>query len=649
MPEETDHHEPGNRTYRRWRVELDDSQQGAVRRQETMTLIHYAPRPNPKYTYRNRIRTALARACDGLRQYRQADGGFDGAALQGVSPLAHCVIVEFFLGMLTPADARAAVCYLRSQLQPNGGFRPYHNAGFCALADTCCADAALACCGVPADDPDRRKIRIYIDANGGLAATESITRTFLVMAGELDAACLPELSLLHLWIPGMTRYLGRHFLLPYGAIMGIVLPALTIALKNNRRDRRWRRERQWVIDWLRATQNPDGNWGGSLWFTVLALACLHALSLPHAHPLLQRGMASLARWKRRTDAGLLVLPFNADVWNSAVALRALTQAGAAQDDPQTGSTIKLLLDAQSDLYAPQAWQNPPAGAPRTGGWAFATGNPLVSDVTTTATVLATLAAHAEHYPRVAEALAQGADWLLGMQNPDGGFAAFTHGQPSKGPEPLFQESIAPPATLLGRLRFLLQPPLECVDYSAADVTGRVLHTLGALGYDRAHPKIAAAVAFLEGQRLGDVWWGRWTTNYLAATAVILVGLKAVGEDLLAPNRQRAVRWILSRQNENGGFGERNITYTNPGLAGFGPSNAHVTGLVIQALCAAGERDNPVTARAVSYLLANQCADGLWEETQAVQAVAPPDVFCSNFVNFQTAPMEALAVYLDDSD
>ena len=31
----------------------------------------------------------------------------------------------------------------------------------------------------------------------------------------------------------------------------------------------------------------------------------------------------------------------------------------------------------------------------------------------------------------------GRDWLLGMQNPDGGWSAFVHGMPAKRPGPLF--------------------------------------------------------------------------------------------------------------------------------------------------------------------------------------------------------------------
>ena len=259
-------------------------------------------------------------------------------------------------------------------------------------------------------------------------------------------------------------------------------------------------------------------------------------------------------------------------------------------------------------------------------------------------VMMALADHAED-ARIASALLRGKQWLLAMQSDDGGFAAFARNQRSAPPSPLYGQAPPMPATVAERLRFFLHPPYEFVDIPTADLTGRVLSALGRLGFSRADVAVQRATKFVYGQRIGDIWWGRWTTNYLAATAFILPGLIAVGEDAHSETLHRSVAWILAHQNEDGGFGESNQTYADPRLAGQGPSNAYVTGLVMQALCASGLAREDSVARAAAYLCSSQRADGLWEEHQALQLMAA-EMFYKNFINFQTAPIEALAIYRD---
>src|SRR5262249_1269750 len=127
-------------------------------------------------------------------------------------------------------------------------------------------------------------------------------------------------------------------------------------------------------------------------------------------------------------------------------------------------------------------------------------------------------------------------WVLGMQNRDGGWGAFVCDMPERPSGPFMTSPPAidvthPPA--LAPLFF--EPAAELGDPSTEDLTGRVLHALGTVGMTLEHTAIQKAVEFLRGQQLPDgSWWGRWTNNYVPATACVLIGLKAAGVDMDAP-------------------------------------------------------------------------------------------------------------------
>ena len=54
----------------------------------------------------------------------------------------------------------------------------------------------------------------------------------------------------------------------------------------------------------------------------------------------------------------------------------------------------------------------------------------------------------------------GAEWLLDMQNPDGGWSAFIWGMPAKPRGPLMKAPVSSTTTLMGTLRFMSDPPVE---------------------------------------------------------------------------------------------------------------------------------------------------------------------------------------------
>jgi len=597
----------------------------------------------------NEIEAALARACAALLRHQHPDGRFDGDIDQGTGPTAQTVILERFLGVLDPRDAEAACQWLWTRVQTDGGYLAYPGASFSTMTETCGVYAAFVAAGLAEDDPRRVRVRGWIDRHGGMRAADPLTQVFLVLGGALPAGALPEARIEQVLLPGMAGHVGRAFQLFYGITLAYILPALLHGLRRRGEPRSalTLRAEQKIVEHLLVRQNPGGNWAGSQWVTGLALASLVVLGVPADHDAVTRGLACLRRLRRPGPEGLQIISLNADVWNTAMSLRVLRRAGVADrpdavaPDGWTRRAIDYLLAGQAAVASPVDWTNTGGAAPRCGGWAFESENPLSTDCDSTSVVLLALADY-RALEGVDVAMRRGFQWLLSMQHAAGGFGAF--GRPTRvaPPGPLFLRQPEAPKGLLALARFFARPPFEFVEIPTADLTGRVVCALATVEPGAA--ALVGAVRFLHDQQWGDKWWGRWTTNYLAGTSFVALGLLAAGVAPDSPALARALAWTLARQNADGGFGEVNESYADPGLAGRGPSNAYITGLVLQTLCAAGLAGTQAAALASRYLVVNQGPDGLWEEFQAVQSMAPPELFYKNFVNFQTAPIEALAVY-----
>jgi squalene-hopene/tetraprenyl-beta-curcumene cyclase len=94
----------------------------------------------------------------------------------------------------------------------------------------------------------------------------------------------------------------------------------------------------------------------------------------------------------------------------------------------------------------------------------------------------------------------------------------------------------------------------------------------------------------------------------------LSGLRAIGDDLAAPHVRRAVAWLESRQNADGGWGETLASYADESLAGRGESTASQTAWALLGLLAGADGLSPAMIRGALYLLDRQRSDGSWDES-----------------------------------
>jgi squalene-hopene/tetraprenyl-beta-curcumene cyclase len=228
------------------------------------------------------------------------------------------------------------------------------------------------------------------------------------------------------------------------------------------------------------------------------------------------------------------------------------------------------------------------------GWSFEFENDLYPDVDDTALVVIGLhQAGALDDATRARVIA----WLLAMQSENGGWAAFDKDNTSRLPALI-------PFADFG----------EMIDPPSADVTAHVLEMLGILGFDRSEPAIAKAIAFLYAQQEPEgSWFGRWGVNHIYGVGAVLPALAAIGEPVDNVCVRRAVRWLLERQNVDGGFGEGCESYVDRDARGRGPSTPSQTAWALLALVAADRADSAAARAAAAYLMDAQRADGSWDE------------------------------------
>lgn len=74
--------------------------------------------------------------------------------------------------------------------------------------------------------------------------------------------------------------------------------------------------------------------------------------------------------------------------------------------------------------------------------------------------------------------------------------------------------------------------------------------------NKSHPSIKAAVKWLFDHQLDNgSWYGRWGVCYIYGTWAAITGLRAVGVSASDPRIIKAINWLKSIQQEDGGFGE----------------------------------------------------------------------------------------------
>ncbi len=583
---------------------------------------------------------ALEAARDYLLRLQHGSGYWVGELEADTTLESDYIQMEYFLRAPRQDKIRKAANYLLEKQLPEGGWNIYEG-GPPNISATVKAYFALKLVGVSPQEPALRRARETALELGGVQAANSFTKIYLAFFRQYDWAAVPAIPPEILLLPEFSYFSiyemsswSRAILVPLSIVWAHKprrpIPAgagidelflggrhnlhmprdpanltwrnffLTVdrALKQVERSRfkplraqairvgeEWMLERFEKCDGLGAIYPAMMN-------VIFALDCL---GYHRDHPVMRRALEQFYRFEIEESETLRLQPCLSPVWDTAISLYTLTRAGVSPEHPALVAATDWLLDRQA--LGRGDWQ---VKSRRTqpGGWYFEFANEFYPDVDDTAMVLLALSrARASDPARLEQAIRRGLSWMLNMQSSDGGFAAF---------------DVDNNHFVLCHVPFADHNAM--LDPSCPDITGRALEALAAYGYRKGSAPVDRAIAFLKrNQEPEGCWFGRWGVNYIYGTCFALRGLRAVGEDMHEAYVIRAVEWLRSVQNSDGGWGESCDSYDNPDLKGVGPSTASQTAWALLGLFAFGDHDSSGVRRGFEFLLSTQTDDGAWEE------------------------------------
>ncbi len=585
---------------------------------------------------------ALSRAVKQLMAEQAPEGHWCGE-LEGDSILqSEYILLKFIIEQEDDPRLPLIANYLRRQQRVADGAWVQYPGAKPDLSATVKAYFALKLMGDDIDAPHMRKARELVRELGGAERCATYTQFYLAALGQMhyDAVPVipPEMILLPKWFYfhldkvsawSRTMIMPLSVISSYRPVRQLPEPMSIMELYTNHdyRDRpfvgfdkklvSWRnlflavdkllkvwektkinplrkpalrRIEHWI---LRHTRHSDGL--GAIFppmvYIIIALRCLgYDKSDKH----LMRAERQLDELMIKEGDTIRLQPCFSPIWDTGIAAYALTEAGSDCEDPMLKRCVDWLVSKECRLAGD--WTANVRGDVEPSGWYFEFNNGYYPDVDDTAMVAMALK-QAGGREAVASAK-RGVDWMLAMQNDDGGWAAF-------------DRTINRP--ILEYIPFADHNAIQ--DPSCPDITGRTLECLGHHGFTPTHAPVAKAVQFLQAKQEEEgCWFGRWGVNYLYGTWQVVCGLQTVGVDMKQPWVQKAGRWLRSVQQSDGSFGESADSYEDPTLKGQGPATASQTSWGTMALMAIyGPRD-PDVERGIRWLIKTQLDSGTWDET-----------------------------------
>ncbi|HWU02193.1 MAG TPA: squalene--hopene cyclase [Novosphingobium sp.] len=585
------------------------------------------------------------------------------------------VLLRHYLGEPEDLELEAKIGrYLRArQSAEHDGWPLYHDGGFDVSA-TVKAYYALKMIGDDVDAPHMVRARNAILAAGGAEAANVFTRIQLALFGagpwSVVPTIPPELILAPRWFPVhllKMSYWARTVVVPLLVLCalkpvarnprGILVPELYSGIARPLTSQAAHVDQIWktgfgALDWFLKRFEPhwpkslrkrsiekcrawvverlNGEDGLGAIYPAMANSVMmfDVLGYPADHP--ERAIA------RYSVEKLLVVhedeaycqPCVSPVWDTALAAHAMLEVGTPEAVESAHRALDWLGPRQVlGTVGDWAEQRPDV---RPGGWAFQYTNDHYPDLDDTAVVVMAMdRAAGQRGTKDAEAIARGVEWTVGLQSHDGGFGAFDADNDKD---------------YLNNLPFadhgaLLDPP-------TADVSARVVSMLAQMGEPLDSERMRAALKWLEKEQEPDgSWFGRWGVNYVYGTWSVLCALGRAGIDSENPMVARAVAWLKTIQNADGGWGESCDSYAldRKGHEAF-RSTASQTAWAILGLMAVGEAKSTEVARGVEWLMANRQDDGLWGQ-EVYTGGGFPRVFYLRYHGYpRYFPLWALARY-----
>ncbi|KAJ8094618.1 Lanosterol synthase (Oxidosqualene--lanosterol cyclase) [Marasmius tenuissimus] len=620
---------------------------------------------------------AYAAAHKGFEFYKHLqddDGHWPGEYGGTMFMLPAIVIGSYICGMDLKEEERFEMArYLVNLANPEDGGWGLHVEGESTVFGTGLNYVSLRLLGVSADHPACVKARQLLHRLGGAVAIPTWGKFWLALLNVYDWAGVnspfPELHILPHWIPFHSsrwwvhsRFIYQGLCYLYGIRYRMEENNLILALREelyveNFYSIKWPKERNNVakVD-IYAPHSPLYNFLSDILYVYeqCPVPPLRQAAIDRAYHLIiaedentgYQGIAPLskmfnaiARFSRegsQSEAYKLHAEMRADfmwqgpegmrvsgtngsqLWDAAFMAQALVDTKLAEMENNQDNVLRLLkwLDEAQMLSEPKhpdiTYRESTKGA-----WGFSTKTQgfTVSDCTAEALKAIISLQRLDFAPkRVSEErLCWAVDLLLSLQNSNGGVASYELIR-----APRWIESLNPAEIFENTL----------VDSCHIECTTSVMTALSVFKKEYPHYRtkeitraVEKGISFIrEAQTSEGGWYGFWGICFSYATMFALECLSLSGEDYSnSPSVQRACDYLISKQREDGGWGEDFKTCLKEKWVDHEDTQVVQTCWAAMALMHGRYPHPEPIERAVKLVMSRQLPDGSWKQ-EAIEGV-----------------------------
>lgn len=495
--------------------------------------------------------------------------------------------------------------YFLNHQNADGGWG-LHLEGHSTMFGTVLQYVALRILGEDKDSEELRKARNWILENGGATGVPSWGKFYLSVLGVYEwkgnNSLFPEMWLLPKWLPfypGKYWCHTRMVYLPmaycFGQRFSMQPTTLTEELKTelykeNYRQINWQKARnhcakadsyypkspvlkamnrllngyekmnckglrkkalQYCLQYIHAEDEQTNYINIGPVNQVINSICVYHAYGKNSEPFKKH----VERWKDYlwvAEDGMKMQGYNgSQLWDTVFALQAITEGGFEKVFPETIRKAHQFIDHHYIRHEVQDYKKFFRHSSQ-GGWPFSTLEHSWPITDCTAEGLK-ISLQNSTTSLSQQQLTKTADLLLSLQNKDGGWASYELTRAPKWLEWLN------PSEIFGNIM---------IDYSYTECTSACVQSL--LAFSKYIPEyrkneieqaIEKAVAFILSQQNTDgSWYGSWAVCYTYGTWFAIEALTQYqlqkSNKRAAPAIERAVQFLLAKQNEDGGWGER---------------------------------------------------------------------------------------------